>query len=76
MILSENRDKVYDALLALNPSDLISSHEHTNIARNCLTKWVEWTNRAVYDEQGQLREYLSIGQDITDQKYYEPSWST
>ncbi len=71
VIPPENRDKVHHALLALSPSEPISSHEHTNVARDGSARWVEWTNRAVYDDQGLLKEYLSIGQDVTEQKYYE-----
>lgn len=71
VIPPDNRDKVHDALLALNPSDPISSHEHTNVAHDGSNRWVKWTNRAVFDEHGLFREYLSIGQDITDQKSYE-----
>jgi PAS domain S-box-containing protein len=27
-----------------------------------------WTDLAVFDEQGQVREYLSVGRDVTEQK--------
>ncbi len=37
-----------------------------NICRNGKRVWIDWRNRAVLDEQGQIKEILSIGSDITD----------
>jgi PAS domain S-box-containing protein len=33
--------------------------------------WIDWTNRVVFDEDGQIREIMSIGSDITDRKLAE-----
>jgi len=33
--------------------------------------WIDWTNRVVLDEQGQITEILSIGSDITERKQAE-----
>ena len=46
-----------------------SSNE--NIRRNGERVWIDWTNKVVLDEQGQIREILSIGSDITDRKQAE-----
>jgi PAS domain S-box-containing protein len=42
-----------------------------NIRSNGERVWVSWTNRAVVDEMGRVREILAIGNDITDQKRME-----
>ena len=42
-----------------------------NMRRNGERVWIAWTNKIVLDEQGQVREVLSIGQDITERKVYE-----
>jgi PAS domain S-box-containing protein len=33
--------------------------------------WIDWTNKVVLDEQGRIREILSIGSDITERKKAE-----
>ncbi|MBN1827939.1 MAG: PAS domain S-box protein [Deltaproteobacteria bacterium] len=42
-----------------------------NMRRNGERVWIDWRNKAVLDEQGQAREILSIGSDITDRKQAE-----
>jgi PAS domain S-box-containing protein len=42
-----------------------------NIRRNGERVWVDWTNKVVLDDQGQIKEILSIGSDITDRKHAE-----
>jgi PAS domain S-box-containing protein len=42
-----------------------------NMRRNGERVWIAWTNKAVLDEQGQVKEILSIGTDITERKRAE-----
>jgi len=35
------------------------------------TIWQLWAKRAIFDEQGQVKEYQSVGRDITDRKRAE-----
>lgn len=42
-----------------------------NVRRNGEHVWIDWTNRVVLDEQGQITEILSIGSDITERKKVE-----
>jgi PAS domain S-box-containing protein len=42
-----------------------------NMRRNGERVWIAWTNKMVFDNQGQLVEVLSIGSDITDRKRAE-----
>ncbi len=42
-----------------------------NIRRNGERVWIDWTNKVVLDEHGQIKEILSIGSDITDRKKAE-----
>jgi PAS domain S-box-containing protein len=37
-----------------------------NLRRNGEPAWIDWRNKAVFDNQGQVKEILSIGSDITD----------
>jgi len=42
-----------------------------NMRRNGERVWIAWTNKAAFDEQGQVREILSIGTDITERNRAE-----
>ena len=46
-----------------------------NMRRNGERVWIAWTNKAVFDQQGQVREILSIGTDITERKEAEKALS-
>lgn len=35
------------------------------------TRWIHWTQRAIFDEQGEVEEFISIGRDITERKLAE-----
>jgi PAS domain S-box-containing protein len=45
-----------------------TSHEHENMCRNGDRVWVAWANKAIRDNQGDVVEILSIGNDITRRK--------
>lgn len=67
----ENKELVREALLSLTPEKATHIHEHINIAGEANVRWVRWINRALFDESGILKEYLCVGEDITDQKKAE-----
>ncbi len=67
-IPAENLPIVINHMTALNPLKPIASHEHTNVSFDGSERWIKWTNRALFDDEGELIEYLSIGEDITDYK--------
>lgn len=65
---SEARDKVKNHFRPLDKATPMVVVEHRNVGQNGALTWQEWTNRALFDENGQLVEYQSIGRDITEQK--------
>ncbi|HEY9647736.1 MAG TPA: histidine kinase dimerization/phosphoacceptor domain -containing protein [Chroococcidiopsis sp.] len=38
--------------------------------------WLQWSDRAIFDAQGQLIEYQSVGRDITQRKWAENALET
>jgi PAS domain S-box-containing protein len=42
-----------------------------NMRKNGVHVWINWTNKFVLDERGQVKEILSIGSDITGRKHAE-----
>lgn len=67
----ENNLQVKKSLASLAPEKDIVTHEHTNRAYDGSLRWIRWTNRALYDSDGTLKEYLCIGEDITEQRQVE-----
>jgi PAS domain S-box-containing protein len=59
--------KVKMADLVKHPERYYSS-ENENMRRNGERVWVAWTNKGIYNTQGDLRNILSIGIDRTEQK--------
>lgn len=45
--------------------------ENENIKKNGEKAWIVWTNKAIYNNDGKLREILSIGNDNTKRKRAE-----
>lgn len=54
----------------LSPEHPVSTVEHRVITQGQI-RWMQWVNRAIYDPQGNLIEYQSVGQDIDDRKQAE-----
>jgi PAS domain S-box-containing protein len=42
-----------------------------NVCRDGRRVWMTWTNRALYDEQGEVSEILAVGTDVTARKRAE-----
>lgn len=47
------------------------THEHRVIAQNGEIRWQQWTNRAIFTDDGTLVEFQAVGHDITDRKNAE-----
>ena len=46
-------------------------HEHQAIKDNGELSWQQWVNKGIFDDQGVLVEYQSVGRDITEIKMAE-----
>lgn len=46
-------------------------HEHLVVNGRGELRWQQWTNRAIFDEFGQVIEFQSVGRDITELKQAE-----
>ncbi len=53
--------------IAANP-DRFHSNANENTRKNGERVWMEWTNSGIYDADGNLREFLSVGIDATERK--------
>jgi two-component system cell cycle sensor histidine kinase/response regulator CckA len=56
--------------IGLHPEKYVTN-ENENMRSNGDRVWVAWTNKAICDKEGDIREMLSIGNDITERKKAE-----
>ncbi len=70
-IPKEDHEKVKNQFMVLTIQNPIRTHEYQIIVHSDELRWQQWTDRALFDTQGNLIEYQSIGQDITDRKRAE-----
>ncbi|MCP4672993.1 MAG: PAS domain S-box protein, partial [Desulfobacula sp.] len=68
LIPETDRKFVTDNIAMLNSETPEQSHEHRAITPEGDTNWQHWTNRGLFDTQGQILGYQSIGLDITERK--------
>lgn len=67
----EDRETVKRQIFSLNKDNPVAIAERRFIRPNGEVVWQQWTNRAVFNESGQIVEYQSVGRDITNQKQFE-----
>jgi PAS domain S-box-containing protein len=68
MMLPEEFDQAQSVIAALTKTQPTVTYQRRALKGNQQIVWVEWTDRAIFDENGMIREYQSVGHDITEQK--------
>jgi PAS domain S-box-containing protein len=71
LIFPEDRQRVIDYLERQRLKPIFDPIEHRVIAAAGEIRWVQWSNRSIRDDQGQIIEYQGVGRDVTQQKYLE-----
>ncbi|MGD1986627.1 MAG: PAS domain S-box protein [Desulfobacterales bacterium] len=56
---------------SLTPEKPVVSYEHQVVAPDGKIRWQKWTDHALFDANGELQQYQSIGLDITESKITE-----
>ena len=64
----EDAHRMKEHLLSLLPETPVAAIEHRIIMPSGEIRWQRWNDRAIFDNKGQIREYQSVGRDITDRK--------
>jgi two-component system cell cycle sensor histidine kinase/response regulator CckA len=70
-IPEEDRESVRRHFLALSRRHPMGTYEHQVISPQGDLRWQQWTDRSIFDDSGQVREYQSVGLDITDRRRAE-----
>jgi PAS domain S-box-containing protein len=71
LIPKDDRAKVKEQILSLSIESPVETHENSVIKANGEICWQQWTNRAIFNEHGNIVEYQSVGWDITERKQIE-----
>ncbi len=62
------RNRVRQDFLTLNRNNPITTYEHRGHLPDGSIRWIEWTDRALFDEKDEVVEYQAIGRDISEIK--------
>ena len=71
LIPQADRETVMANISALTVESPAQPHEHRVITPDGNVRWQRWTNRALFDAQGKVFAYQSIGEDVTERKQAE-----
>ncbi|MBC8356797.1 MAG: response regulator [Planctomycetes bacterium] len=71
MSSDEQREALQGRIDSLTVENPVARGEHKGIGPDGETRWQRWTERGIFDEEGNLLELQSVGQDITEQKQTE-----
>ena len=67
----DDRPQVDALVSSLGPANPVVLIENRVLRADGTVRWTQWTNRALYDEQGQILEFQAAGRDITERKQAE-----
>jgi len=67
-IPSEDRNKVNDHFSRMSPENPVRTITHSILMPDGKIRWQKWSDRAIFDTNGRVIEYQSVGRDITAEK--------
>jgi len=70
-IPEQERERVSRHFQSLTQENSVVIYEHKVFAPDGEIRWQQWTDRALFHDQGKLTQYQSIGLDITERKKAE-----
>lgn len=68
LVYPPDRDSVQMRIKNLTKENPVTIGEHRGVHADGSLRWMEWTDRVLFDAQGQIKEYQSIGFDIHERK--------
>ena len=70
-IAVEDHERLKKHIAGLSGENPVAVIETRVIAAGGSIRWQQWTNRALFDEQGRIADLQSTGRDVTDRKAAE-----
>jgi PAS domain S-box-containing protein len=71
LIPEEDQAVVTAHVTQLSPQQPVATYSHRVVLPDGGLRWQQWTDRAIFNSQGEIVEFQSVGRDITDQKQAE-----
>jgi PAS domain S-box-containing protein len=71
MVVAADQSRVVEQFKSLGLQKPIANYQHQVVAADGGVRWMQWTNRAIFDHSGQVIEIQGVGRDITQQKCAE-----
>ncbi len=71
VIHPEDREIVARYIASLTPRNPVMSIDQRIVMPDGSTRWQRWSDRAIFDRDGHVVEYQSVGRDITERKEAE-----
>ena len=68
---NEDSQKISRLITSLTPNNPYTIIEHRIFMSDGSTRWQRWVDRAIFNLDGSLKEYQSVGRDITELKERE-----
>ena len=76
LIPAEDQARVARHFASLTPQQPVATHEHRVIAPGGRIRWMQWTNRALFDDEAHLLGYQAVGRDVTERVLAEEALRT
>jgi PAS domain S-box-containing protein len=70
-VAEKYRESIQKKAISLTPAKPLATETHLSISANGQEFWQEWTDRGIFDAQGNLVELQSTGRDITERRRAE-----
>jgi PAS domain S-box-containing protein len=70
-IPKEDRSQLAAHFTAISPDHPVQTVEHRIRMPSGEVRWVQWSDRGIFDRDGKIVEYQSVGRDITDTRYMD-----
>ncbi|MGL5064864.1 MAG: PAS domain-containing protein, partial [Microcoleus sp.] len=71
LIPEADRALITEQYACISPENPCFTCEHRVILPSGEIRWQQWTDRAIFDETGQIIEYQAVGRDVSDRKAVE-----
>jgi len=71
VVPEDDMRKLEEHFASFDLTNQIKSIEHRFVFPDGNVRWVEWTDKAIFDESGKITEFQSVGKDITEKRKAE-----
>ena len=70
-VFPDDRERVIQSIQGLTLEKPVDTVEDRTCFPDGTCRWLQWTNRAIFNNEGTIVEYQGVGRDITDRKNAE-----